>query len=49
MLAANKAADEFFSGNIESLLDSISEIGKIEIKENYSRNLLEEELIMTFK
>jgi len=49
MLAANKAADEFFSGNIESLLDSISEVGKIEIKENYSRNLLEEELIMTFK
>lgn len=44
---ARSATDGFFTGNIESLLDSISEVGKIEIKENYSRNLLEEEITLT--
>jgi hypothetical protein len=48
-LTKNKAADEFFTGNIESLLDSLSEVRKIEIRENYSRNLLEEELIINLK
>lgn len=44
-LEEKDAADVFFTGNIESLLDSISEIKKIEIRENYAQNILEEELI----
>jgi hypothetical protein len=47
-IAERSEADNFFTGNIESLLDSISEVGKIEIKENYSRNLLEEEITLTW-
>ena len=48
-LSKNEAADDFFTGNVESLLDSISEVGVIEIRENYSGNFYEEELIMHFK
>jgi len=48
-LSKNKAADAFFTGNIESLLASISDIKKIEIKEKHSLNLFEEELTMSFK
>ena len=44
-LEETKSADVFFTGNVESLLESISEVKKIEIRENYSQNILEEELI----
>jgi hypothetical protein len=47
-IAKDSATDDFFTGNIESLLDSLSEVRKIEIKENYSRNLLEEEVTVTW-
>jgi hypothetical protein len=47
-IAKESATDDFFTGNIESLLDSLSKVSKIEIKENYSRNLLEEEVTVTW-
>lgn len=47
-IARESATDDFFTGNIESLLDSLSEVSKIEIKENHSRNLLEEEVTVTW-
>jgi len=47
-IARKNNTDDFFTGNIESLLDSISEVRKIEIKENYSGNLLEEEVTVTW-
>jgi len=47
--ARKNAADKFFTGNVESLLDSISEVGKIEIKKSYSRGFLEEEITMILK
>lgn len=34
----------YFTGNISSLLDSISEVKRIEIRKNYSQNIFEEEL-----
>jgi hypothetical protein len=39
----------FFTGNIQSLLDSLSGVGEIEIKKYYSRGLLEEEITMILK
>lgn len=47
--ARKNAAETFFTGNIESLLDSISEVGKIEIKKHYSRGFLEEEITLILK
>ncbi len=44
-LAEKKAANDFFTGNIESLLESMSDIKKIEIRRNYVQNILEEELV----
>jgi hypothetical protein len=48
-LGRRNAADEFFTGNVESLLDSISGVGKIEIKKHYSRGFPEEEITMILK
>jgi len=48
-LSKNNAAEDFFTVNVESLLDSISEVGVIEIRENYSGNLFEEKLILNLK
>lgn len=48
-LNQKKMADDFFTGNIASLLDSMSEVGKIEIKENYSSNIFDEEISLNFK
>jgi hypothetical protein len=48
-LGRRNAADKFFTGNVESLLDSISGVGKIEIKKYYSRGFLEEEITMILK
>lgn len=47
-LNEKKAADAFFTGNIKSLLDAASGIEKIEIRKNYSQNILEEELIFNY-
>ncbi|HEX8734026.1 MAG TPA: hypothetical protein VF721_01800 [Pyrinomonadaceae bacterium] len=47
--AGRNAADKFFTGNVESLLDSISGVGKIEIKKYYSRGFPEEEITMILK
>ncbi|HEX8250134.1 MAG TPA: hypothetical protein VF599_18315 [Pyrinomonadaceae bacterium] len=47
--AGRSAADNFFTRNVESLLDSISEVGKIEIKKYYSRGFLEEEITMILR
>ncbi len=41
-LDRHDAANEFFTGNIASLLDSISEVKRIEIRENYSQGFLEQ-------
>lgn len=48
VLDQKKLADEFFTENIDSLLDSVSGVRKIEIKENYSRNIFDEEIIFNF-
>jgi hypothetical protein len=48
-LGRKNAASDFFSGNVESLLDSLSDIGKIEIKKYYSRGFLEEEITLFLK
>ena len=48
-LSKNKAAVDFFTGNITSLLDSISDAAKIEIKDNVSANFYEQEITMTLK
>ena len=47
-LGESGAADDFFSGNVGSLLDSVSEIKTIEIKRNYWRKNLNEEIVVTF-
>ncbi len=41
-------ADYFFTDNVKSLLDSMSEVRKLEIKENYSQNIFDEEIILNF-
>lgn len=48
-LAKKNAAYKFFTGNVRSLLDSISEIGKIEIKKYHARGFLEEEITLSLK
>lgn len=46
----NQKLDEvFFTGNIQSLLETISGVKKIEIREVYNRNFFEEEIIFTLK
>lgn len=47
-LNEKKQADDFFTGNIASLLDSISQLKKIEIKESYSQNIFYEEITFNF-
>lgn len=39
-------ADNFFAGNVQSLLDSLTEIKGIEIKEDYSHNIFTEEITL---
>ncbi len=48
-LIKNKTADDFFTGNVASLLDAFSEVGKIEIRENYSGRFYEQEIVLKFK
>lgn len=48
-LAGKKAANKFFTGNIKSLLDSVSDVKKIEIREHYIQNILDEEIIADYK
>ena len=44
-LEETSAFGNFFTGNVKSLLDSISKVKKIEVRENYARNILEETII----
>ncbi|HSK72624.1 MAG TPA: hypothetical protein VK892_13055 [Pyrinomonadaceae bacterium] len=48
-LAEKNAADDFFTGNVKSLLDSASNAAKIEIRDNFSSKLYEQEIILTLK
>lgn len=48
-LDRKKMAEDFFIGNIASLLDAMREVRKIEINGNYSRNILDEEIILNFE
>ncbi len=48
-LQRKQAADDFFTGNIGSLLDSISDVANIEIKEFYSPHTFDEEITVKFK
>lgn len=41
-LEKRDSADEFFTGNVASFLGSLSDYNKIEIKQNYSGNVLDE-------
>jgi hypothetical protein len=45
-LAERRAANGFFTGNVGSLLDSISAVEKIEISENYSRDFFEQKVVI---
>ena len=47
-LNRKKQAGDFFTANITSLLDSISQLKNIEIKENRSQNMLDEEISFNF-
>ncbi len=40
--------DDFFNGDITSLLDAISRVKRIEVKENHSQNTLDEEITFNF-
>ncbi len=40
------ASTDFFAGNISSLLDTVSDVSRVEIKRNYSGNYLHEEVSM---
>ncbi len=44
-----KIADEFFTKNIGSLLDSVSEVERIELTRRFSNNLMEENLRVILK
>lgn len=46
-LAGKNAANDFFTGNIKSLLDSAADVAKIEIRENFLSTLYEQEIILT--
>lgn len=48
-LTEKKIAGDFFTGNIASLLEVMSEVEKIEVARRYSPNLLEEEVVASFK
>lgn len=48
-LAERRAANGFFIGNVGSLLDSLGAVQRIEISENYSRNFLEEKIIINYR
>ncbi len=48
VLSDKKAPEDFFNGNIKSLLDSISDVKKVEIKRNYASNFLDEEITVNF-
>ncbi len=48
-LDRKKMANNFFTGNIASLLDSMRDVRSVEIKENYDRNLFDEEITLNFK
>jgi hypothetical protein len=48
-LNEKNASDDFFSGNIKSLLDAADRIKKIEIRKNFRQNILEEELIFSYQ
>lgn len=47
-LDQKNSADDFFKDNISSLLDSISELKKLEVKENYLQNIFDEEITFNF-
>lgn len=49
LLPEKNAADAFFTTDIKSLLDSLSEIKKITIKEHHSPNMLNEEITIDLK
>lgn len=44
-IGKNTASDGFFRGNVSSLLGSMKDIEKIEVRKKYLKNILEEELI----
>ncbi len=44
-LDREKVADVFFTGNVSSFLNSISDVKKIEVKKNYTGKFFEEEII----
>lgn len=48
-LREKQAAEDFFTGSVKSLFDAASRIARIEIRKNYSRNILEEELIFSYQ
>ena len=48
-LAAKNVADDFFTENIKSLLDSTAKIKKIEVKRHYLQGFLTEDVIITFR
>lgn len=48
-LNRQKLADDFFAGNVASLLDSIYKVRKIEIKEFYSQHTFDEEITVNLK
>lgn len=43
-----KSADDFFKNNVESLINTISKIKRIEIREFYSEQTLNEEIIISY-
>lgn len=46
----NQKADEvFFTENVQSLLETISNVKKVEIREVYNKSFLDEEIIFSFK
>lgn len=48
-LAGENAEQTFFTGNVGSLLDSISDVGRIEIKQDYSQKILKEEVTFVLR
>lgn len=48
-IKSQKLDEVFFTENIQSLLETISDVKKIEIREFYNRNFLEEEIIFSLK
>ncbi len=47
-LNRKEQTDDFFNGNITSLLDATSRIKRVEIKENHSQKMLDEEITFNF-